>query len=99
MDLLFQRYSDPMTLLSLMIRSGRFFEFVCEIVNIKNKETEEQALWEIWLYKDFEQSFVEFRASLEQSSTEEVGEEDLAAIVRQSQEILSLQKEGEDHWL
>ncbi|MDD7260227.1 MAG: hypothetical protein SPI68_09295 [Candidatus Faecousia sp.] len=66
---------------------------------IKNEETEEQALWEMWLHKDFEQSFVEFRASLERSSTEEVGEEDLAAIIRQSQEILSLQKEGEDHWL
>ena len=88
-----------MTLLSLMIRSGRFFEFVCEIVNIKNEETEEQTLWEIWLHKDFEQSFVEFHASLEQSSTEEMEEEELAAIVRQSQEILSLQKEGEDHWL
>lgn len=99
MDLLFQRYADPMTLLSLMIRSGRFFEFVCEIVNIKNEETEEQTLWEIWLHKDFEQSFVEFHASLEQSSTEEMEEEELAAIVRQSQEILSLQKEGEDHWL
>lgn len=82
-----------------MIRSGRLYEFICEVVAIKNEETEEQALWEMWLHKDFEQSFVEFRASLERSSTEEVGEEDLAAIVRQSQEILSLQKEGEDHWL
>lgn len=82
-----------------MIRSGRLYEFICEVVAIKNEETEEQALWEMWLHKDFEQSFVEFRASLERSSTEEVGEEDLAAIIRQSQEILSLQKEGEDHWL
>lgn len=87
MDLLFQRYSDPMALLNLMIRSGRLYAFIGEIVTIRNEETEDQVLWEYWLHKDFERSFSEFRASLEQST--EVGEEDLAAIVRQSQEILS----------
>lgn len=87
MDLLFQRYSDPMALLNLMIRSGRLYAFIGEIVTIRNEETEDQVLWEYWLHKDFERSFSEFRASLEQST--EAGEEDLAAIVRQSQEILS----------
>lgn len=72
-----------------MIRSGRLYEFIREVVAIKNEETEEQALWEMWLHKDFEQSYVEFRESLERSSNAEVSEEELASIVRQSQEILS----------
>lgn len=88
-----------MTLLNLMIHSGRFYEFVREVVILKNEETEEQALWELWLHKNLEQSYAEFRGSLEQSSDAEASEEDLAAIVRQSQKILSLQEEGEDHWL
>lgn len=76
-----------MALLNLMIRAGRFYEFIGEVVTIRNEETENQVLWEYWLHKDFEQSFSEFRASLEQSA--EAGEEDPAAILRQSQEILS----------
>lgn len=72
-----------------MIRCGRLYEFICEVVAIENEETEEQALWEMWLHKDFEQSYVEFRESLERSSNAEVSEEELASIVRQSQEILS----------
>lgn len=72
-----------------MIRCGRLYEFICEVVAIKNEETEEQALWEMWLHKDFEQSYVEFRESLERSSNAEASEEELASIVRQSQEILS----------
>ena len=72
-----------------MIRCGRLYEFICEVVAIKNEETEEQALWEMWLHNDFEQSYVEFRESLERSSNAEASEEELASIVRQSQEILS----------
>ena len=78
-----------MPLLDLMIRSGRLYEFICEVVTTKNEETEEQALWELWLHKDFEQSYAEFRESLEQSSNAEASKEELASIVRQSQEILS----------
>lgn len=72
-----------------MIRCGRLYEFICEVVAIKNEETEEQALWELWLHKDFEQSYAEFRESLEPDSAAETCGEDLAAILRQSQEILS----------
>lgn len=78
-----------------MIRSGRFYEFICEVVAIKNEETEEQALWEMWLHKDFEQSYVEFRKSLERSSTAEASGEDLASIIQQSREILNFVPPGE----
>ena len=78
-----------------MIRSGRFCEFTCELVAIQNEETEEQALWELWLHKDFEQSYAEFLESLEPSSAAETGEEDLASIIQQSREILNFAPPGE----
>lgn len=78
-----------------MIQSGRFCEFVCEVVAIQNEETEEQALWELWLHKDFEQSYAEFRGSLEPGSDAEASEEDLASIIQQSREILNFVPPGE----
>ena len=65
------------------------------MVAIQNEETEEQALWELWLHKDFEQSYAEFRESLEPSSTAETGEEDFASIIQQSREILNFAPPGE----
>ena len=99
--MLFQRYSAPLALLNLMIRTGRMHEFVGELVTIKNEETEDQVLWEFWLHKDFERSFAEFRELLAQSSTQEASEEDLVSIVQQSKAILSFvpQEEGEEHWM
>ena len=78
-----------------MIRCGRLYEFICEVVAIRNEETEEQALWELWLHKDFAQSYTEFRESLEPSSTAETGEEDFASIIQQSREILNFVPPGE----
>lgn len=72
-----------------MIRTVRFHEFVGEIINIRNEETEDQALWEFWLHKDFEQSFSEFLEAAKQSNEPEATEEELTAIVKQSAEILS----------
>lgn len=78
-----------------MIQSGRFCEFVCEVVAIQNEETEEQALWELWLHKDFEQSYAEFRESLEPGSAAETSGEDLASVIQQSREILNFVPPGE----
>lgn len=78
-----------------MIRSGRFCEFACELVAIQNEETEEQALWELWLHKNFEQSYTEFRESLEPDGNEEASGEDLASIIQQSREILNFVPPGE----
>nr|DAF92999.1 MAG TPA: hypothetical protein [Siphoviridae sp. ctN5F10] len=78
-----------------MIRCGRLYEFICEVVAIKNEETEEQTLWELWLHKDFAQSYTEFRESLEPDSTAEASGEDLASIIQQSREILNFVPPGE----
>lgn len=87
--MLFQRYSDPLALLNQMIRTGRLYEFVDEIITIRNEETEDQALWECWLHKDFERSFAEFLEAVKESNKPAATEEELTTIVKQSAEILS----------
>lgn len=92
--MLFRRYSDPIALLNMMIRAGRFYDFLCEIVDIQNEETGEQVLWDIWLHKVFGQSYADFRDSLGDNSKPEDGETntekvDLATLLKQSEEILS----------
>ena len=78
-----------------MIRCGRLYEFICEVVAIKNEETEEQALWELWLHKDFAQSYTEFRESLEPDSAAETNGENLASVIQKSREILNFGPPGE----
>ncbi|MBD9221168.1 MAG: hypothetical protein EGQ46_03205 [Clostridiales bacterium] len=92
-----------MTLLNMMIRTGRLSEFISEVVVMHNEEVEEQTLWECWLHKNFEQSFADYRETIRLNSAQETGKEDLADIIKQSQKILSFEppdiftKEGEDH--
>ena len=87
---MFQRYSSPMILLEQMIRTGRLFEFITELVQIRNEELDEKAQWEFWLHKDFERSFAEFRDSINNSQeTETVSEKELIAVVQNSKDITS----------
>lgn len=61
MDLLFKRYSaSPFPFLNGMIQTGRFAEFVDEIIKITNAETEEETMWEFYLHRVFSQSFAQF---------------------------------------
>lgn len=65
MDLLFKRYASPFLLLDEMLLCGRFQEFVTELFNIHNKETENETLWDLYLHSAFlEKSFVEFKKAL-----------------------------------
>lgn len=47
-----------------MLRTGRFAEFVREVIAMHNADTEEKTLWEAWLHKCYDKSFDEFRRSL-----------------------------------
>ena len=64
MDFLFQRYANPFPLLEGMISTGRLCEFVEEFIKTHNEEEEHKAEWEFWLHKVFNQSWAEFRESL-----------------------------------
>lgn len=62
MDLLSKRYASPCFFLDGMIQSGRLEEFVTDIVDLTNKEKEEQAMWEYYLHRApfYEGSFNDF---------------------------------------
>lgn len=94
---MFQRYSSPMVLLNQMIRTGRLYEFITELVEIRNEELDEKASWEFWLHKDFERSFAEFRDDLINSAkAASTTKQDLVSIVSQSAEIASFVPPEED---
>lgn len=63
MDLLFHRYASPLVLLDAYLASGRFAEFVNEVITLTNEETENDTLWEFFLHKVFDQSWGEFMKS------------------------------------
>lgn len=87
---MFKRYSDPLVLLNHMIRTGRMYEFITELIEIRNEELDEKASWEFWLHKDFERSFAEFRDDLlNNEKNASLTKKDLANIVNQSAEIAS----------
>lgn len=56
-----------MALLNQMITTKRLKEFVDEFVRIRNEEQEEQAQWDVWLHRIFDQSFADFRKSLQEN--------------------------------
>ena len=48
--MLYRRYSDPMALLTGMLRRGKLADFIQQCVRMYNEETEEKLLWEVWLH-------------------------------------------------
>lgn len=58
--MLYRRYSDPMALLTGMLRCGRLADFIQQCVRMYNEESEEKLLWEVWLHRCFDKGFGEF---------------------------------------
>lgn len=56
----FERYNDPMDLLTGMITMGRFRDFVRSTVDRDNDKT----LWEFYLNKVDDKSFADFKKSV-----------------------------------
>ncbi len=72
-----------------MIRTGRFEEFVGEVINIHNEETKDKTLWEIWLHRIFDKSFADFKDSLEPKHEKAPTKEEVASIVDETRNILN----------
>jgi hypothetical protein len=73
-----------------MIDTGRLFEFCREVIHIRNEELEEETAWEVWLHKVFEQSWQDFRASLNDDSTNAAPtQEDLKRTASESANLLA----------
>lgn len=81
-----------MELLQQMIRTGRFSEFVEELLVIHNEETEEKVLWEFWCHKVFDMTYQEFLNKTKGTTSKESekpSQEILEATVMESRDILN----------
>ena len=74
-----------------MILTGRFTEFVCELLKIRNEEMIDQARWDVWLHKIFDMEFSEYLSKLNDgASTEEIPQDEvLAETVKNSMGIIN----------
>lgn len=62
MDLLYQRYADPLPLLEKMVAAGRLTWFVTNLLDAVDKEKYENEIWELYLHKVFDnRSFADFK--------------------------------------
>ena len=76
MDLLFKRYASPFLLLDNLIQTSSLSEFIDDMFNFINKETQERIQWEFFLHKVYDESwndFIERTKSEENSQTVDLG--------------------------
>lgn len=78
MDLLYSRYSNPMELMRIYIDTGRFGEFVTEILSMDEKRKQEEAqkeednkLWLAYVLSMSDKSFNEWKDGLKHKKRKE----------------------------
>lgn len=98
MDLLYQRYASPFSFMNGMIQTGRFSEFVENLVKTVNKEKDEKTAWEYWLHKIWNGSFEEFKEEVQNNKKNmSMSERTMETTIQNSMDILNNfnpQKEG-----
>lgn len=82
MDLLFSKYASPFSFVDELISNGDFLEWVLSFIDFDNEKT----VWELWLHKEFEKSFGEFKDSILKKPEVETN---LETTVKDSQNILN----------
>ena len=92
-DLLYKRYSNPLELLQQMLQTGQLEEFIEELVQIRNEEMQEDAMWQYYLHTVCrEMSFEDFMKRAKQPEEPETIEENrMVTIVKDSLDILARQ--------
>lgn len=77
-----------MVIIDKMILTGRFTEFVQELMKIRNQEVEEQTRWDFWLHRVFDMSFADYLKKIggTEETEETIPEEQLVEIVRGTME-------------
>ena len=97
MDLLYQRYASPFSLIDGMLIAGRFDAFVIEFVDAINKERKAKAdeeiarlQWEHWLIRIHDMTFDEYRKSIHE--TQELQEMSAKQIETTVQDALNILK-------
>lgn len=82
-----------------MILTGRFSEFVSGFISTTNKEKEEQANWEFFLHKVYDETFNEFKEGIENNKkNQDMSGKTIETTVKNSLNILKgfNPKEGGD---
>ena len=88
---MYQRYSNPLELLDLMIQTGRLEEFLREMFRIRNEDKEDEMTWEYWLHRVWGMDWKDYYASRnDKSSTTEAAppQEELKETVNYSAQML-----------
>lgn len=90
MDLLYQRYASPFSIMSGYIRTCRFEEFVNSFIDAVNQDREDQTAWDFYLHKVWSEiSYADFRAEMEVTkSNREMTNREMIEIIKQSNSIL-----------
>lgn len=78
-----------MLLLDRMTQTQRLEEFVEAFIRTHNEEQEDKTLWEIWLHRIFDKSFVEWKDSLNGQEKAAPTPEELRSIAQDSMNILA----------
>lgn len=81
MDLLFNRYASPFSLLDTYISVGGLNEFIFDLYESVN----EDKLWEFYLHKVYDKSWGEFLESTKPKETETI---DVGATLIKSKQLL-----------
>ena len=81
MGLLFEKYATPFLLVDELISNSDFSEWIDSFI----ESTNEDMIWEMWLHKDYEKSFEDFKNSILKKP---VTEEDLETTVLESKQLL-----------
>ena len=92
MDMLFQRYANPMAFMNGMIKARRFTAFVDEVLALYKEDKEEareKILWELWLHRVYDKTFSEFVKSQDDDCAAPPSQEETVEIVRESWKILN----------
>ena len=103
MDLLYNRYSNPLELMKIYINQGRFGEFVENILEMENKRKKEEIekenenqLWQLYLHSlysmpevmSFEDWKKEVQKKPKQVQEQNISKEEVLEIVNSSTSIL-----------
>ena len=72
-----------------MIQTGRFSEFVQQILEKTNSEREEQTAWEFFLHKVWEGSFADFKGGMDNDKkNQRMSERTMETTIKDSMNIL-----------
>lgn len=86
--MLYQRYGNPICLLQQMLRTGQFYDFISELISIKNEQETDKMRWECWLHKIYDMSYEDFLWTCKPPQTSGANRNDIEATVKSNFEMM-----------